>query len=296
MWLCSPTLLVGLFCCETSDRNCEYDGRANWRIRGNARPRSWRPCALHVGRPRRCPRGRAAAQARARGRTRVTDEMGRDSENSRNRCSRIVSLAPNLTETLFALGLGDRSGGRHGLLRLSARGEGASRTWAVRRTPTWKQSSRCIPDLVLATRSINRAGDGRRARTNGHCRFTPAIRTRCETCSIRSRAWRALMGAAQQGRGAGGATCASGSMRSALRGCRDRPPVHVLFVVWPDPLITIGRNTFHCGRAAARGSANRWSDTAQNWPQLSLEEVVRLQPDYFVFASGHTAEIRSRDR
>jgi len=66
----------------------------------------------------------------------------------------------------------------------------------------------------------------------------------------------------------------------------DRPMAHVLFVVWEDPLITIGQNTFIA-------DALRWAGAEsivlsdRNWPQLSLEEVVRLQPDYIVFTSGH---------
>ena len=67
----------------------------------------------------------------------------------------------------------------------------------------------------------------------------------------------------------------------------DLPLVHVLFVVWEDPLITIGQNTFIA-------DALRWAGAEsvilakQNWPQISFEEVVRLQPDYIVFASNHS--------
>ena len=61
---------------------------------------------------------------------------------------------------------------------------------------------------------------------------------------------------------------------------------HVLFVVWEDPLITIGQNTFIA-------DALRWAGAEsivlsdQNWPHLSFEEVVRLQPDYIVFTASH---------
>ena len=62
--------------------------------------------------------------------------------------------------------------------------------------------------------------------------------------------------------------------------------VHVLFVVWMDPLTTIGQNMFIA-------DALRWAGaesvvlSRQNWPQISLEEVVRLQPEYIVFAGTH---------
>jgi iron complex transport system substrate-binding protein len=64
------------------------------------------------------------------------------------------------------------------------------------------------------------------------------------------------------------------------------PPAHVLFVVWESPLITIGQNTFIA-------DALRWAGaesvivSGQKWPHITFEEVVRLQPDYIVFANNH---------
>ena len=80
----------------------------------------------------------------------------------------------------------------------------------------------------------------------------------------------------------------------------DRPMVHVLFVVWLQPLQTIGQDTFIA-------DALRWAGaesvlvSKQKWPHLSLEEVVRLQPDYIVFTDDHSggtgtelADLRAR--
>jgi len=67
---------------------------------------------------------------------------------------------------------------------------------------------------------------------------------------------------------------------------------HVLFVVWEYPLQTIGQNTFIA-------DALRWAGaesvvlSKQNWPTISLEEVVRLQPEYILFAGGHGASADS---
>jgi iron complex transport system substrate-binding protein len=81
----------------------------------------------------------------------------------------------------------------------------------------------------------------------------------------------------------------------------DVPPVHALFVVWEDPLITVGQNTFIA-------DAMRWAGaesvilSEQKWPHISFEEVVRLEPEYIVFASNHAGfgaeelgALRSRD-
>jgi hypothetical protein len=56
----------------------------------------------------------------------------------------------------------------------------------------------------------------------------------------------------------------------------------VLFVVWTEPLITIGKNTF-IADALRKAGAVSIVDTTQDWPKVSLEEIVRLQPEFLVF-------------
>jgi iron complex transport system substrate-binding protein len=60
----------------------------------------------------------------------------------------------------------------------------------------------------------------------------------------------------------------------------------VLFVVWENPLITIGPHTF-LADALQYAGARSVVETRQDWPRLSFEEVIRLQPDYLVFAGSH---------
>jgi iron complex transport system substrate-binding protein len=60
----------------------------------------------------------------------------------------------------------------------------------------------------------------------------------------------------------------------------------VLFVVWAEPLISIGKDTF-IADALRRAGAVSIVDSSQSWPQVNLEEVVKLQPEYLVFATGH---------
>jgi ABC-type Fe3+-hydroxamate transport system substrate-binding protein len=80
----------------------------------------------------------------------------------------------------------------------------------------------------------------------------------------------------------------------------DRPLVHVLFVVWMDPLITIGQNTF-ISDALHWAGAESVVISDQKWPHLSFEEIVRVQPEYIVLTPDHQesnaeglADLRSR--
>jgi iron complex transport system substrate-binding protein len=60
-----------------------------------------------------------------------------------------------------------------------------------------------------------------------------------------------------------------------------------VFVVWTEPLISIGKHTF-IADALRRAGAVSVIDSSQNWPQVNLEEVVRLQPDYLIFVESHS--------
>jgi ABC-type Fe3+-hydroxamate transport system substrate-binding protein len=71
------------------------------------------------------------------------------------------------------------------------------------------------------------------------------------------------------------------------------PPTRILFIVWTEPLISVGKDTV-IADAIRKADAVSIVDSTQDWPQMSLEEVVRLQPEYLVFASSHS-ETGSRD-
>jgi len=70
-------------------------------------------------------------------------------------------------------------------------------------------------------------------------------------------------------------------------------PKRVLFIVWTDPLISVGKHTF-IADALQHAGAISVVESSQDWPQMSLEEMVRLQPEFLVFASGHSEAV-SRD-
>jgi iron complex transport system substrate-binding protein len=80
------------------------------------------------------------------------------------------------------------------------------------------------------------------------------------------------------------------ALRKKLQGVA---PKRVLFIVWTDPLISVGKHTF-IADALEHAGAISVVQSSQDWPQMSLEEMVRLQPEFLVFASGHSEAV-SRD-
>lgn len=198
--------------------------------------------------------------------------------------NRIVTLAPNLTETVYALGLGDKLVGDTDVCDTPPAAMQKPHVGDPQ-DPSLEAIVALRPDLVLATTSINREETADALARLGIAVYTTAGDTQTMLEMLDSMAKvGGLMGAGPQGE------AVVAGLRARLDALHARladRPAHVLFVVSQDPLITIGQKTF-IADALRWAGAESIVDTDQNWPQLSLEEVVRLQPDYIVFAGGHS--------
>jgi ABC-type Fe3+-hydroxamate transport system substrate-binding protein len=227
------------------------------------------------------PAAQSAANKRAT--KLVTDETGRRMAIPLN-VQRVVSLAPNLTETIYALGLEAKLAGDTTYCDIPPAAKEKPHIGAPQ-DPSLEAIVALHPDLVLATTSINRAETADALLKIGVPVYTSDPHS--ITAMLGATAMMAdLLGASEQG-----ATLVAQLQKrlDALRAVlQDRPMAHVLFVVWEDPLISIGQNTFIA-------DALRWAGAEsiivanQNWPQVSMEEVVRLQPEYIVLTTDHLA-------
>ena len=216
----------------------------------------------------------------------VTDEMGR-AVRVPLEVRRIVSLAPNMTETIYALGAQDRLVGVSSYCDWPAEAQQKAKVGGTT-NPSIEQIVALKPDLVLAAKTANRLETVEALERLGIPVWTNNPQTVDDVFSS-TRRIAELIGADA----AGDALVEKlrvrlADLRSRLEG---RPPKTVLFVVWHDPLITIGRNTFLADAVRTAG-ATLAVDLEQDWPRLSLEEVVRVQPEYLVFAASHSQEIK----
>jgi len=211
----------------------------------------------------------------------VTDETGRRVAIPAD-VKRVVTLAPNLTETIYALGLEERLAGDTDYCDTPPAAKLKPHVGGAQ-NPSLEAIVALHPDLVLATTSINRIETVDGLSKVGIAVYTTDPQTVRGMLESTARI-AGLMGAEAQG----SALIARLEARLDALAARlaDVPPVHSLFVVWEDPLITVGQNTFIA-------DALRWAGaesvilSQQKWPRVSFEEVVRLQPDYIVFASNH---------
>lgn len=201
---------------------------------------------------------------------------------------RIVSLAPALTELLFALGLDEQIVGVSAFCDYPPQARLRPSVGGMA-NPSLEAIVALKPDLVVMT-------------TDGNSRETAE---RLEDFGIRTLIFRARrlqeMPAAFQSFGeqlgvpaaadalaqhlqnsftayATAATHASGNKRKAL------------FVIWPEPLVVAGASTLIDDALTLLGVENIAADTAVAYPRFSLEEALRRAPDVVIFGSGRGME------
>lgn len=196
---------------------------------------------------------------------------------------RIVSLAPSLTETIYALGLQDRLVGDTDFCDFPADARKKAKVGGAI-NPSLEQIVALRPDLVLVTKSLNRIETVQALDGLGIPSYATDPHTVHEIISSTERLSEVL-GVPEAGAALGA------DLERQLADLQQRLtgqiPRRVLFIVWQDPLISVGKDTF-IADALRRAGAISIVDSSQDWPQMSLEEVVRLQPDFLVFAASHS--------
>jgi iron complex transport system substrate-binding protein len=218
----------------------------------------------------------------------VTDEVGRR-VTIPVPVRRIVSLAPNLTETIYALGAQDRLVGVTDYCDYPPEAQQKARVGGAV-NPSLEQIVALKPDLVLAQAvTMNR-----RETVDALERLGIAV------YSANSHSVDGILDSTRHIAEVIGATEQSAVLLKNLRARLDelkrrlagRSPRRVLFVVWSDPLVSVGRQTFIADALRLAG-AESVVETEQDWPRLSLEEVVRQQPEFLIFASSHSETVRT---
>jgi iron complex transport system substrate-binding protein len=215
----------------------------------------------------------------------VTDEAGRTVRVPQP-VNRIISLAPSLTETVYALGLQDRLVGDTVYCDYPPDAQNKTKVGDTI-NPSLEQIAALHPDLVLVTKGPNRLETVQALENIGIASYATDPHTVNEIIAS-SKKLADLLGVPEAG-----ASVAS-EMEHRLADLRQRlaaaPAERVLFVVWHQPLISVGKHTFIADALRLAGAVSI-VDSEQGWPHVSLEEVARLQPDFLVFAASHSETV-----
>jgi iron complex transport system substrate-binding protein len=209
----------------------------------------------------------------------VVDELGRTIHISQQ-VRRIVSLSPSSTETIYALGLEDRLVGDTDYCDYPPDAQKKTKVGGAT-NPSLEVIASLHPDLVLVTK-LNRLETTQSLAELGIPSYATDPHTVADILSsIKTLA--GVLGAPE----AGASVVDDMQHRLDLlqHRLRDLPPKRVLFVVWTQPLISTGQNTF-LADALRHAGAVSVVNASQDWPQVNLEEVAKLQPDFLVFAES----------
>jgi cobalamin transport system substrate-binding protein len=225
----------------------------------------------------------SGSQPEISARREVVDETGRRVQVAQEGV-RIVSLAPNLTEIVFALGDGNHLAGDTDFCDYPA--EAAQKPHVGGPVnPNLEQIVALMPDIILAT-SINRRETVSALERLGLPVFISDPHSVEEMIASVEHLGNAL-GVEKS------AADLAGDLRKRLsdldRRLAGAAPRRVLFVVWTDPLMSIGRGTFIADALRLAGGRSV-VDAKTEWPHVSLEELVRLQPEFLVFAIAHAGD------
>jgi iron complex transport system substrate-binding protein len=202
---------------------------------------------------------------------------------------RIVSLNPVTTELLFALGAGNRVVGRtHWDLYPDAARAVADLGNGM--MPNVEAVLGVHPDLVVLY-----AGESNRAAA-GQLRHAGVATLSIRDDHISDFRRTVMLLARATGDTIAGAAIADSVERSlSAVGARPRPsrPVTVFWHVWDSPILTIGRGSYLDELVTIAGATNVFGDLAQPSPQVTLEEIVRRNPDFILIGAASVKALRA---
>jgi ABC-type Fe3+-hydroxamate transport system substrate-binding protein len=203
-----------------------------------------------------------------------SDSLGREHEFS-SPPRRIVSLVPSWTETLFALGAGDAIVGVTEFCVHPA--EQVVRVARVGGTknPDVRAIAELRPDLVIANKEENRARDVERLEAAGLRVFVTYARGVAEAV----REMRAL-GRIVARAGEADAIGVEVESRLAALAKRVAPRPRAVALVWRDPLMVVGGDTFASDLLECAGAQNAFAVAGgARYPRIERSALEAAAPD-----------------
>lgn len=234
---------------------------------------------------------RAPGSLTSPGSTRVvTDELGRRVEVSAHP-QRIISLAPSVTEMLFALGLADRIVGVTTLCDYPPEATAKEKVGDVI-APSLERIVALAPDLVIVSTATQLEMFAKRlvevgiplyvVKANRLDDVLETLRHLGDLTGERERA-EALVRSLQA------------RIEQVVERTRHRPRPRVLLVIQRDPLIVAGRGAFLTDVVEKAGGHSITADAEREWTLYSIESVLARAPDVLILPSREGRSRRLAD-
>lgn len=195
---------------------------------------------------------------------------------------RIISLAPNMTEMLYALGLGDRIVGVTTFCDYPNEAKNKPKVGGMS-NPSLETVVSMKPDIVVMTTDGNPREFEERLRSLRIKTYVSWAR-RLSELPQQVRELGAALGAKERGdRLADSLQAELSRHRRSAAAIKGRK---VLFIVWPEPLIAAGPETVIDDAITLLGAENIAGKSATAYPKYSIEEILRHPPDVIVIGKA----------
>ena len=187
---------------------------------------------------------------------------------------RIVSLAPSMTEILFAAGLGDNIVGVTSYCDFPREALKKTRIGGMS-NPSLEAVVSLKPDIVLMTTDGNPKEFEQRLKDMGIKTYVFRARTIAQLPDGIRQVGNALDESERF-------NAFASDIEESLEGFRAKKTAgsrKVLFMVWPEPLMVAGPGTAIHDAINLVGAVNIAADAKIQYPKYSIEEIVRRSPD-----------------
>jgi len=199
--------------------------------------------------------------------------------------SRIVSLAPNITEILYDLGLEDRVVAVTDFCDYPPAAKAKPRVGGFT-NPSLEAIVAARPDLVILTDDGNPKAIYNRLRDLGiPCHVFTARRLKELPRGIRELG--VALGVEKEASAlAGRIEKNMAALEKKARQKRPHPPKSALFIIQPEPLVVAGPGTLIHEAFGILGIRNVAADGQVKYPKYSLEEIIHRSPDFILAGQG----------
>ena len=195
---------------------------------------------------------------------------------------RIICLAPSLTETVYALGLGEAVVGVTEYTDYPPEARAKPSVGGLT-DASMEKIVALHPELVLALRDLNRRETVEELEHLGIPVFV-----------VNPQGLQGILASIQH---IGDALDRSGGAEELVKRLEQQraavaarvgglPCPKILALIWYDPVVTAGKRSFVTDVISAAGGESATADIPQEWPQISLEEVLRRAPDFILLVRG----------
>jgi len=209
---------------------------------------------------------------------------------------RIISLAPNITEILFAMGLGDNIVGVTSFCDYPEKAKEKPKVGGMS-NPSLEAILSLKPDVVIVTTDGNSKEFEERLRSLKIKTFVfkarrlhelpDGIRDLGVALGVKPNSEtlaKEIETAINRFAGKKQATSINNSSPITRHSTRKNK---ILFIVWPEPLIVAGRGTAIDDAITLLGGENIASKAKISYPKYSIEEIIHQAPDAIFIGKGH---------